>query len=411
MSDYSQPGLHPDPDSLSAFAEGVLPDHERQNCLAHLAVCPECREVVFLLQGPMPEPQAEKVPFWKRWFQPIPVLAAATAMAAVTVFTVVSLRNQPPKPERQLVAAMPAQQDLQAQRQVPESPVITAPAVPLPRKKAIQTAPSVAKPPQEIPPPEPQPSVAIMAQAGASALSSTAIQVQPGLATDDNSRFVPTVAKDSVAFRALPSPARTGITGSITGPTGASVSNAVVEIRPPAGAPVKTLKTDSTGRFEISGLEPGRYSLSITSPGFIRADKVVDLSSAQMARADATLMIGTVSETVSVTTDPALASGSVALPMSARGSALAGREPAVATVILGKVMLSLFDDGRLLRSDAAGKKSKAVQPAWQGKPSALLLATDPSNPKRQVFQLTAADGKIWISRDGNHWTKPAPQKN
>ena len=37
MSEYLQPGLHPDPDSLNAFVEGVLPEHERLQCLAHLA--------------------------------------------------------------------------------------------------------------------------------------------------------------------------------------------------------------------------------------------------------------------------------------------------------------------------------------------------------------------------------------
>ena len=90
MSDYLQPGQHPDPDMLSAFAENVLPEHERLRCLAHLAECPACREVVYLVQEPLPaEPlppvAAEPVSFWKRWFAPIPVLSAAAALGTLVL--------------------------------------------------------------------------------------------------------------------------------------------------------------------------------------------------------------------------------------------------------------------------------------------------------------------------------------
>ena len=83
MSENLQPGKHPDPDSLSAFVEGVLPEHERTQCLAHLAECPSCREVVYLAEEPLASEPApvpvpvEKVSFWKRWFQPIPALSAS----------------------------------------------------------------------------------------------------------------------------------------------------------------------------------------------------------------------------------------------------------------------------------------------------------------------------------------------
>ena len=63
MSEYPQPGLHPDPDTLNAFIEGVLPEHERLACLTHFAGCAACREVVYLAQGPeapSPDPVVEK---------------------------------------------------------------------------------------------------------------------------------------------------------------------------------------------------------------------------------------------------------------------------------------------------------------------------------------------------------------
>src|ERR1051326_1821794 len=73
--------LHPDIDSLNAFVEGVLQEHERVECLAHLAECPRCRELGFLAQEPpsvavMPRPAIS----WRRWFAPIPVLTAAAVI-------------------------------------------------------------------------------------------------------------------------------------------------------------------------------------------------------------------------------------------------------------------------------------------------------------------------------------------
>lgn len=50
MNPTIQPGMHPDADSLTAFAEQLLPAAEREQILAHMATCGRCREVVFLTQ-------------------------------------------------------------------------------------------------------------------------------------------------------------------------------------------------------------------------------------------------------------------------------------------------------------------------------------------------------------------------
>ena len=71
MSEHPQPGLHPDPDTLNAFIEGVLPEHERLACLTHFADCAACREVVYLAQepeAPSPDPVVEKAAWWKGLF-------------------------------------------------------------------------------------------------------------------------------------------------------------------------------------------------------------------------------------------------------------------------------------------------------------------------------------------------------
>ncbi len=72
MSGPFQAGQHPDADQLNAFVEHTLPAHEQQQTLAHLAVCPACRQIVALSLPP-----AEEAPTWqpeavrRRWFAPL----------------------------------------------------------------------------------------------------------------------------------------------------------------------------------------------------------------------------------------------------------------------------------------------------------------------------------------------------
>lgn len=61
MNPTIQPGMHPDAESLTAFAELLLPEVEREEILAHMSTCGRCREVVFLAQQAAEEDQPEPV--------------------------------------------------------------------------------------------------------------------------------------------------------------------------------------------------------------------------------------------------------------------------------------------------------------------------------------------------------------
>jgi len=84
-------GQHPDADQMSAFVEHALPVHEREEMLAHLAVCPECRATVRLSQlavEEVAEPTTDPVGVSMRrpWFAGWGVVGpAAAALAAVVV--------------------------------------------------------------------------------------------------------------------------------------------------------------------------------------------------------------------------------------------------------------------------------------------------------------------------------------
>jgi hypothetical protein len=55
--------------------------------------------------------------------------------------------------------------------------------------------------------------------------------------------------------------------GQVTDPSGAVITNASVVITPAAGSPVTT-HTNAQGIYELKGLAPGKYTLSIIAPGF-----------------------------------------------------------------------------------------------------------------------------------------------
>jgi Carboxypeptidase regulatory-like domain/Putative zinc-finger len=79
MSELLQAGQHPDADQLNAFVEHSLPEHEQQQTLAHLAVCPACRQIVALSlppgdESPTLQPEAVRHRWWA--WAGIPALAA-----------------------------------------------------------------------------------------------------------------------------------------------------------------------------------------------------------------------------------------------------------------------------------------------------------------------------------------------
>src|SRR5215471_6330017 len=84
-----QPQTHPDPDTLTAYVEQVLPAAERGRVIDHLAECSDCREVVALsLPELRPQQPVLQVPERSRWWIPAyrwGALAATIAIAATLI--------------------------------------------------------------------------------------------------------------------------------------------------------------------------------------------------------------------------------------------------------------------------------------------------------------------------------------
>jgi hypothetical protein len=92
--------------------------------------------------------------------------------------------------------------------------------------------------------------------------------------------------------------ARTGtIAGKVTDATGAVLKGAQVSLEPQA----VNVVSDEQGRFLISGLVPGQYTLTITYVGFMTFSKKVDVAAGPAIDVDATLQVQSESQTVLVT--------------------------------------------------------------------------------------------------------------
>jgi hypothetical protein len=128
-----RPADHPEAVLLSAFAEGALTSGERAGVLAHLALCPDCREVLSLATAAAAEPEMQPVhdaPSFGSWLLRRKAIVA-TACACLLVASVVLLRPwQRSSSDRFVVAhtSQPAQGAPTASPQVAQSSASPAPA-------------------------------------------------------------------------------------------------------------------------------------------------------------------------------------------------------------------------------------------------------------------------------------------
>jgi len=107
---------------------------------------------------------------------------------------------------------------------------------------------------------------------------------------------------------ASPLVAQTGqITGRVTDQAGAAVPATQVIIRESAIGRDRVLQTNADGLYTASALQPGEYSITVTHPGFKTVTKTgIQLQVDQDVRLDLPLELGSVTDKVEVSADPAV---------------------------------------------------------------------------------------------------------
>ncbi len=91
------------------------------------------------------------------------------------------------------------------------------------------------------------------------------------------------------------------LAGTVRDASGAVVPNAKITATNTATSAVRTAVSSSLGQFTIPGIEPGNYSVKISSPSFSTYERVVEVTVGGRSTVDAQLTVGTSSTVVEVT--------------------------------------------------------------------------------------------------------------
>ena len=462
-----QPGIHPEADQLSVFVEGAATPREQERMLAHLADCAECRKAVFLMrpheemQAATPSPAKEWI-----WRRVLPVGLPAAALACGLVAALVYIRPHGGAPEipQQNASATQAEIQLHGTTVAPttESETVT----PARSKDSARKAAVLKLSPREnhvagglnVPKSQSDQATAnVAAQAATGAAASGPVQtadaaVVSGVISTTTISDLPLNGRSVTELQQLATPADkkaaasqnslakkkdlpaleieratrqndtlAGVSGRILDRSGAVMPGVAVTLRDATGKTRQTT-TSADGSFHLTDLPTGQYELIATAYGFKTNSQSIELKPSELAMLQPVLDVGTVSETVEVTsaapsvqTESASMGGLRGAAVSSMGqlTAVPSGLPLSATVSYRKLLLSLDSAGNLFLSRNRGKKWKKVNPQWVGKVVRIELTPAYRNgapPKGKnesldpaVFLLTTDANAVWSSKDGAHW--------
>lgn len=410
MSDLLQPGNHPDADQLSAFAEHAQPEHERLETLAHLAKCPDCRQIVFLAQHARESqtPQPQTLPVRTSWLGNWHNLWPLAAALACAVFVVAFVHYRQPS------AALPKKSDIASIANEPPPPLYAPPATPVasvPPPSLTSSAPKAASPLQHPAP--------VAKRAGAAGTG----YVRGDLITN-NSTAPSTFSRNDFAARQQSADAAPARPQTLGGAFGGPAAKA---------PPLQQQKDSFLAGSQTQTVEVQSQNQPLSQPPSATP------STGEPRQSDAPI---SVNQTVTVTAAaPALQTESAVLSTSAfsgkaplaktAGTPLPSRKPAASTISNGVETLAVDTEGDLFLSKDAGIAWQRITRQWTGKALKVGLAfsssTTPAasggtfagaissnassnggteqlpSSKKVGFQLTTDTGTTWSSPDGLVW--------
>src|SRR5947209_3916970 len=136
--------------------------------------------------------------------------------------------------------------------------------------------------------------------------------------------------------------------GEITDPTGAVIPGATVSAKSSSGQTV-TVKTNRSGAYELRGLAPGKYLITLNAKGFAEATQDVEITAGKDQKLDMRLQIAVEQQNVVVDEEKPKVD-------------LGPENNAGATVIKGKDLEALSDDPDELQSDLQALAGPAAGP-------------------------------------------------
>lgn len=436
MSTLFQPGQHPDADQLNAFVEHALPLHEQQATLAHLAACADCRAIVYfaqpaVLEAPaQPQPVRTRAPLFARWMLAFPAAAALACLIFLTVHFRDTTSHQIAVPNTAHIETPPPPPAAPPESAAPPAsapaPVHTPPAATVPAPRTPPPA-AVAASPHATPPPvsfglasTPKPEIAT---------APTRPEKKAGLGAMSGASYVspPPLPPPAAASPAVP------VSPTAPQPSLAASAAARRELRsaatqydmPRAQAQQAAAPVASAANNGDSGIYGGTGQTNLNE-NYIAGVPVSSAAATTVSAAPAstaTAADATAVDQLSASTD------APALRQAKSRPTLPSKLAALSVATSAHRHLAIDTAGTLFRSEDAGSTWQPVPVQWTGRaikvalvpsPNARLLAKSagslsapPAEANRSAapsaqpptFELTTDDGDLWISTDGQIWTR------
>jgi hypothetical protein len=377
--------LHPDAESLNAFAEQALGERERGRIVAHLAECGRCREVVYLAREAAVELEPElavaaaapgrssdslerKEPrFWNRR---IAWVTAGALAVAVTAAYVAHVRQVEIAAEQARTAREAAARTVEM-ASAPETAQMEMKATAL---QAVPSPTAAMKGKSEATSHELRPMTAEAAPpalvAGATAKSSSDEVAQPGRLE---------MASPTMSAAAGREPEQTGVARQ----SQREVALEASQVQSQAAGASPQAKAAKPVVHKATG---GLFAAAAARPAQVDADREVS-------------EVGT--------GGGQMGSGVIAYGR-ARPAALPSGLPAVSTVSARGLTVAVDEAGGVFVSEDAGGRWKSVTKQWSGRAVVVRLQVSAagesvSTSAETVFDIVNDQGQVWVSTDGRNW--------
>ena len=398
MNPTFQSGTHPDAEVLTAFAEQLVSDREREEILVHIARCRRCREVVFMTQR-MAEaeepshgfnvsvPKAKTRGGWFavwRWSW-VPV----AALAAIVGFAVIQHRNQAPRPVTQLAQNAPS----------PETPQSTAAAnANIAPQRQTQPAHAESKD---------KPAVRERSDRGADSEPRSLDETDKLVAQKKDET---PAAPGSLAASHSEEPAG-GFHGTIAGrakTSGLSGPMAQNQMQQQNYTQLQQQSNANEAGQNKSLADSANKPISQPAPGSVSESVAVEASSGPVPATPAPSAAPTVSSMQMETAE--LRDQKLA---KAKQSVLPSKLEVLSQTKAGRTIVAIDTAGSVFVCEDGGRHWQAVNPQWTGRPVLVKPRSTPATgggflkQPAPRFELTTDKHEIWVSEDGRSWT-PEP---
>ena len=441
MSTNPQLDFHPDAESLCAFAEHQLPEHERQPILAHLAACAHCRQILFLAQdakepeqpataGPVLLPSPKKT--LANWRYAWGALAACATLATISV--VLYPRHPASAPELAKVVTP---------RQTAPIPVAAPPA----EDKKLPSQPLTANPqsnraarPAAVPAPEPAPSLDSVTSVVVSPNPAAQPPAPKELANAGSSNTLnitlkPAQSSETVEVQAAAPPLTQSGTQSGAQTVDVTAENAQLQTAtPPLTVTMSAQEVQSEDQLKLKSRKVQPLSAAHSAPkspaasGGMGNGAVHGLAGSVRSEAAGRPAASPAAFAKMAPRQLTVSPEDETAAHNALGKILPSGLPAIATASASHHLLALDSAGALFLSEDAGAVWEPVSTQWTGRAVLVLApqtapnqasglaiagraaagqpsqgAAAPAAPPPALFEIVNDQGIHWTSGDGRIW--------